>query len=67
VCRLSLLPTEASQLSEAAALLKPPPCSKLTRIKDFYNPTEDGFVFSTTEIETFISRRDRLKAAAANA
>jgi hypothetical protein len=30
-----------------------------------YNPSEDGFVFSNTEIQTFIRRRDRLKAALA--
>jgi hypothetical protein len=30
-----------------------------------YQPTEDGFALSTTEIETFIRRRERLKAAAA--
>ena len=28
-----------------------------------YNPAEDGFVFSTTEIETHIRRRTRAKAA----
>jgi hypothetical protein len=28
-----------------------------------YNPVEDGFVFSTAEIETFIQRRDRLDEA----
>jgi len=30
-----------------------------------YNPSEDGFVFSTTEIQAFIHRRNYLKAAAA--
>jgi hypothetical protein len=54
--------TEASQLSEAAALLQMD--KKQGRP---YNPTEDGFVFTTTEIETFIRRRERLKVAAADA
>src|SRR6195256_1149035 len=51
--------TEAHQLSEAAAL-----CQMDQKQGLPYNPTEDGFVFSTTEIQTFIRRRDRLKAAA---
>ena len=54
--------TEAQQLSEAAALLQMDRKEGLS-----YNPTEDGFVFSTTEIQTFIHRRDRLRAAAAAA
>src|SRR6202171_5020833 len=53
---------EASQLSEAAAFLQMDRKQGLP-----YNPTEDGFVFSTSEIQTFIRRRDRLKAAAAYA
>ena len=52
--------TEASQLSEAAALLQMDKKQELP-----YNPSEDGFVFSTAEIETFIRRRDRLKTALA--
>src|ERR1700736_6397974 len=52
--------TEASQLSEAAGLLQMDQKQGLP-----YNPSEDGFVFSTAEIQTFIRRRDRLKAAAA--
>jgi hypothetical protein len=28
-----------------------------------YDPTQDGFVFSTAEIQTFIQRRDRLDEA----
>jgi len=52
------LATEAQQLAEAAALLQ---MDKKQGIP--YNPTEDGFVFSNSEIETFIRRRDRLKAA----
>ena len=51
---------EASQLREAAAL-----CQMDQKQGLPYNPTEDGFVFSTSEIETFIRRRDRLKAATA--
>jgi len=52
--------TEASQLAEAAALLQMDkkqglPCDL----------SEDGFVFSISEIQTYIRRRDRLKAAAA--
>jgi hypothetical protein len=54
--------TEASQLSEAAALLQMDQKQGLP-----YNPSEDGFVFSNSEIQTFIRRRDRLKAAAAYA
>jgi hypothetical protein len=50
--------TEASQLREAAALFQ------MHKNKDVaYQPSEDGFVFSTAEIQTFISRHDRLKAA----
>ena len=50
--------TEASQLREAAALFQ------MHKNKDVpYQPAEDGFVFSTAEIQTFISRHDRLKAA----
>ena len=50
--------TEAQQLREAAALFqmeqkKGLPCQ----------PSEDGFVFSTTQIETYIRRHHRLKAA----
>ncbi len=47
-------------LREAAALLQMDRKQGLP-----YNPTQDGFVFSNTEIETYIRRRDRLKAAAA--
>ena len=54
--------TEASQLADAAALYQMDQKQGLP-----YNPLEDGFVFSTSEIETFIRRRDRLKAAAAYA
>jgi hypothetical protein len=50
--------TEASQLSDAAALLQMDRREGLP-----YQPSEDGFVFSTAEIETFIRRRDRVKAA----
>jgi hypothetical protein len=52
--------TEAHQLSEAAALLQMDQKQGLP-----YDPTEDGFVFSTPEIETFIRRQTRLKAASA--
>src|ERR1700704_3588442 len=52
--------TEATHLREAAALYQMDKKQGLP-----YNPTEDGFVFSNSEIETFIRRRDRLKAAAA--
>ena len=54
--------TEATQLREAAALYQMDQKQGLP-----YNPTEDGFVFSTAEIQTFIRRRDRLKAAGAAA
>ena len=53
---------EATQLSEAAALDQMDKKQGLP-----YNPSEDGFVFSNTEIETFVRRRDRLKAALAAA
>ena len=52
--------TEASHMREAAALYQMDKKQGLP-----YNPAEDGFVFSNTEIETFIRRRDRLKAAGA--
>ena len=52
--------TEARNLADAAALLQMDKKQGLP-----YNPAEDGFVFSNTEIETFIRRRDRLKAAGA--
>src|SRR6267143_6300578 len=51
--------TEATHLAEAASLLQMDQKQGLP-----YNPTEDGFVFSNSEIETFIRRRSRLKAAA---
>jgi len=54
--------TEASQLSEAAALLQMDQKQGIT-----CQPADDGFVFSTTEIQAFIRRRDRLKAAHAGA
>src|SRR6266852_3490181 len=54
--------TEATRLAEAASLLQMDQKQGLP-----YNPSEDGFVFSNSEIETFIRRRSRLKAAAAAA
>jgi hypothetical protein len=54
--------TEATQLREAASLLQMDQKQGLP-----YQPSEDGFVLSNTEIQTFIRRRDRLKAAAAYA
>ena len=53
--------TEASQLSEAAALLQMDQKQGLP-----YQPSEDGFVFSNSEIQTFIRLRDRLKVAHAS-
>jgi hypothetical protein len=52
--------TEATHLREAAAL-----CQMDQKQGLPYNPSEDGFVFSTAEIETFIRRQTRLKAASA--
>jgi hypothetical protein len=52
--------TEAQQLSDAAALYQMDQKQGLP-----YNPAEDGFVFANAEIETYIRRRDRLKAARA--
>ena len=54
--------TEAAQLAEAASLYQLDQKQGLP-----YNPTEDGFVFSNSEIETYIRRRDRLKAATCGA
>ncbi len=53
--------TEASQLAEAASLYQLDKKQGLP-----YTPIEDGFVFSNSEIETFIRRQTRLKAAAAS-
>jgi hypothetical protein len=53
---------EASQLSDAAALFQ------VHKNKDVpYQPSEDGFVLSNSEIQAFIRRRDRLKDATAAA
>src|SRR5882672_2425911 len=52
--------TEATQLAQAASLYQLDQKQGLP-----YHPLEDGFVFSNSDIETFIRRRDRLKAAAA--
>jgi hypothetical protein len=49
---------ERYQLHDAAKLLKMHQEDGLP-----YNPAEDGFVFSTAEIETYIQRRDRLDQA----
>ncbi len=53
---------EASQLADAAALFQMDQKQGLP-----YQPSEDGFVLSNTEIQAFIHRRDRLKAATAAA
>jgi hypothetical protein len=53
---------EATHLREAAALYQMDKKQGLP-----YNPAEDGFVFSTAEIETFIRRQTRLKAACGGA
>jgi hypothetical protein len=51
--------TEASHLREAAALFQ------MHKKEDVpYNPSEDGLVFSTTEIQAFLHLQNRLKAAA---
>ena len=52
------LATEASHLREAAALFQMHKNKELP-----YQPAEDGFVFSNTEIASFIRRHGRLKAA----
>ena len=52
--------TEATQLADAAALYQMDKKQGLP-----YNPAEDGFVFSNTEIETYIRRQSRLKARGA--
>src|SRR5579864_8416319 len=49
---------EEKQLEKAADLLE------MDKEKGVpFNPAEDGFVFSTTEIETYIRRRDRAEEA----
>jgi hypothetical protein len=50
--------TEATHMREAAALYQMDQEQGLP-----YNPLEDGFVFSNSEIETYIRRQTRLKAA----
>jgi len=53
---------DASRLSEAASLFQ------VHKNKEVpYHPPDDGFAFSNIEIQAFISRRDRLKLAAAGA
>jgi hypothetical protein len=53
---------EASQLADASALFQMDQKQGLP-----YQPSEDGFVLSNTEIQAFIRRRDRLKDATAAA
>jgi hypothetical protein len=53
---------EASQLDDAAALFQMDQKQGLP-----YQPSEDGFVLSNSEIQAFIHRRDRLKDATAAA
>ena len=49
---------ERSQMIDAAEILQ------MHKDRDLpYDPTQDGFVFSTAEIQTFIQRRDRLDEA----
>ena len=53
-----LLGNEQDALDRAADLLE------MHQEKDLpYSPAQDGFVFSTDQIETFIQRRDRLSEA----
>jgi hypothetical protein len=52
------LETERHQMSNAAQLLEMDQRNEIPFV-----PAEDGFVFSTAEIETFIRRRDRLDEA----
>ena len=49
---------ESSQMNDAANILK---MHQERRIP--YDPAQDGFVFSTAEIETFIRRRDQVDEA----
>ena len=51
---------DATHLAQAASLLQMDKKQGLP-----YVPSEDGFVFSISEIETYIRRQTRLKAAAA--
>ena len=50
---------EIVDLEDAAARLKHCHAKQLP-----YDPAEDGFVFSTQEVESFAARRDRIEAAA---
>ena len=47
---------EQQQMSAAAKLLKDSQAKQIP-----YDPAEDGFVFSTAELETWMRRRDRLE------
>ena len=49
---------EQQQMSAAAKLLKDSQAKQIP-----YDPAEDGFVFSTAELQTWMRRRDRLETA----
>jgi hypothetical protein len=55
--------TEERQLGEAAKILKMHKSESLPSFAAPYNPAEDGFVFSTDQIETFLRRQNRREQA----
>jgi hypothetical protein len=54
---------ELSQLDNAAKILKMHKHEHLSSEPAPYNPADDGFVFSNTEIETFLRREERKQQA----
>ena len=54
---------EERQLDKAAKILKMHKAQELSEGIEPYNPAEDGFVFSTEEIETFLRRKERSRQA----
>ena len=54
---------EERQLGEAAKILKMHKSESLPSFAAPYNPAEDGFVFSTDQIETFLRRQNRREEA----
>jgi hypothetical protein len=54
---------EERQLGEAAKILKMHKSESVPSFAAPYNPAEDGFVFSTDQIETFLRRQNRREEA----
>jgi hypothetical protein len=57
--------TEARQLEEAAKILKMHKAENPSQ-PAAYNPSDDGFVFSTDQIEAFVRRQDRSEQASSH-